>query len=230
MASNYGILLGVVVTFVLIQAGIGVVEQVIGAGDAILGGLVSLGVMVFLAAPIQAGLSYFGVKVYRGERVTVGNLFYGFSRYWEIIGINVLILLILLGCVIVGAIGMGVGAALSLVSEPVGIVVMIIAGVACLVLAVGIGVRLSFAVLACLDPLQGSLGVIESMRASWRMAHPIGGRLLLLQILLGLILLGTVLLLIVGVIFLGLPLAIASMGAAYCMAAGRSPSSLTGRD
>jgi len=126
-------------------------------------------------------------------------------------------------------VGEVVGVALIQVSNIAGATVIIIGMVVSPVLMVTIGVRLSLATLACLDPLNGGLGVVESLGASWRMVRPVARRLLLLYILTGLIVLGTFLMLLLGAFFLGYPLMLTTIGAAYCMiAAGARPAQAMG--
>ncbi len=77
--------------------------------------------------------------------------------------------------------------------------------------------RFALTPVVCTDPRRGTPGVLKSIEIGWRATSPVIGRYLLFLFLCGLTAVGTALLLLVGLIFLGLPLAIGLQGAAYSM-------------
>lgn len=102
--GNLGIILGVVVVYVLIQIGISIFQQI-----PLLGALVALVNIVFLAGPFQAGLNYFFLKNIRREAVGIGDIFSGFQRnYWQIVAGNIVITLLICAAAIPGGVIMAI--------------------------------------------------------------------------------------------------------------------------
>lgn len=102
--NNLGIILGAVVVYGLIQVGISIFQQI-----PLLGALVALGNIIFLAGPFQAGLNYFFLKNIRGEATGIGDIFSGFQRnYWQIVLGNIVIALLIAAAAIPGGVIMAI--------------------------------------------------------------------------------------------------------------------------
>jgi hypothetical protein len=170
-------------------------------------------------------MSYVGVKAVRGEPLKAGDIFLGFTRYWPIVGIGVLNWLIAVACIAPFACVMGIAfaslgaASRSGAASPFGLVAVIIAVLAMIVLMLFITTRLMFASLVCLDPRWHQTDVVECLKISWRITRSCWGGIVVVLILTGLLAMASILLLGVGLILLGWPLAICTLGAVYVIVA-----------
>ena len=215
MSTHYGVLLGATLIYFAIEFAMGAVGVV-----PLVGVFSSLASMI-ITPPLAAGWSFTGVMAYRGRPVRVGDMFCGFNRFGSMLGIAYLEAAIILGCLIPAGVGIGIAAFLSVKGAPGddagvvgGIVIGAAGGLVSLVICVYVSLRLLFSNQVCLET---GLGIVDSMQESWRATHPHVGKLLLLSIVLGGILVGTVVLCILPYFFLGLPLLVGVMGAAYCL-------------
>ena len=204
MKANYGVLLGASLVYLLIAIGMGIIPCI--------GPVASF----FISPPLVAGWVYMGVKAYRGN-VEFRDLFSGFQRYASTLGIYWLLVLIMLPAMIPAGIGFGIGMAIDPDFEGPAIAAVALGGIATLLLALFLGVRLGFSMVICLDQ---DLGAIESIGRSWKMTAPWMGTLIGLSICMGILQLVLMLLLYLPSIFLGMPLGLSIMGAAYCLMTG----------
>jgi hypothetical protein len=116
--TRYGALLGAVVVFMLVMLGAGVIQHIINAAigfdnDPNSMTIPDLLIMIFFSNVFTPGIYLMTVQLHRGESPRMGTLFAGFSRYWPLVGIGVLIWLILAVIAIVMALFAGVGIAAS---------------------------------------------------------------------------------------------------------------------
>ena len=228
--TRYGALLGAVVVFILVMLGAGIVQAIVNAAfglgyehDSMT--IPDLLITIFFSNVFGPGIFLMAVQLHRGESPGMGTLFAGFSRYWPLVGIGVLLSLIF------GAIAIGVAffAGIGIVASSAGFTTSWVLGGG-FVIAVLVGLclslffmtRLAFVGILCIDPKR-QLGVADSFATSWRMTGPIFWPLLGLIIVLSLILIVSIALLVLPVVFIGAPLFLAVLSAAYQLAVGDAP-------
>ena len=208
--SRYGALLGAGTVFMLVLTGVGFLQELLAPGLGII-------IHIFLDSPLWAGMALLAVRHIRGESPELKTLFAGFTRYWPLVGIGALFMLILwlvpfvLFLVLVLALGGGVFS---------------VGGIAAFTLAalgysVFFAVWLLFVPMLCLDPRR-QLGIRESFATSWKRTAPVFWPLLGLYLVLLLISAVTLILLVLPFIFIGFPLAVAVTAAAYELIIGEA--------
>jgi hypothetical protein len=225
--TRYGALLGAVVVFILVMLGAGIVQAIVNAAfglgyehDSMT--IPDLLITIFFSNVFGPGIFLMAVQLHRGESPGMGTLFAGFSRYWPLVGIGVLLSLIF-GAIAIGvAFFAGVG---MLTSSADGLALgggFVIAVLVGLCLSLFFMTRLAFVGILCIDP-QRQLGVADSFATSWRMTGPIFWPLLGLIIVLSLIFIVSAVLLVLPAVFIGAPLFLAVLSAAYQLAVGDAP-------
>ncbi len=225
--TRYGALLGAVVVFILVMLGAGIVQAIVNAAfglgyehDSMT--IPDLLITIFFSNVFGPGIFLMAVQLHRGESPGMGTLFAGFSRYWPLVGIGVLLSLIF-GAIAIGvAFFAGVG---MLTSSADGLALgggFVIAVLVSLCLSLFFMTRLAFVGILCIDP-QRQLGVADSFATSWRMTGPIFWPLLGLIIVLSLIFIVSAVLLVLPAVFIGAPLFLAVLSAAYQLAVGDAP-------
>ena len=208
--SHYGALLGASVVFTLVLMGVSFLQELLAPGLGIL-------MHLFLDCPLWAGLAVLAVRHIRGESPELKTLFAGFTRYWPLVGIGVLFMLILwlvpfvLFLMLVLALGDGIFS----------IGVIGVFTLASLGYAVFFAVWLLFVPMLCLDPRR-QLGIRESFATSWKRTAPVFWPLLGLYLVLLFISAVTLILLLLPFIFIGFPLAVAVTAAAYELIIGEA--------
>ncbi len=228
--TRYGTLLGAVVVFILVMLGAGIVQVIVNAAFGINNEYDSMTIpdlliTIFFSNVFTPGIFLMAVQLHRGESPGMGTLFAGFSRYWPLVGIGVLLSLIF-GAIAIGvAFFAGVGMLTSSADATTGWMFgggFAIAAFVGLCLSWFFMTRLAFVSILCIDP-QRQLGVADSFATSWRMTGPIFWPLLGLIIVLSLILIVSIALLVLPVVFIGAPLFLAVLSAAYQLAVGDAP-------
>lgn len=219
--ENYLLLVGASLLLIVISIVLSILESMINRMMAPAGSLVSLAAGIFLTPVIQTGIGFVAARAARGEAVLFDEIFDGFRRYWPLVGLNLLMMLVFVaamvpfGCVIGGGIFALVGATQNQSLDPLVVAALLIAcGVLVLVVLLALYARLAFAPLACLDPAVDE-GAVGSISYSWRVTAPHWGTLIGMHALLWLAAAGSVLLCGIGLVLLGMPLALAVTGAAY---------------
>ena len=229
LVAGYGVLVAVAVIVVGVQIALAVGQELVeivgttavGAGGQVAAGVMGLCLSVFFMCPLNAGVMLLGVHAHRGEPLHISEMFAGFRRYFAVLVIYLLNFLLMVACMLPMLLGM-VASALLVERIPfIGIALLLVGAVVSLVLAVSVGVRLSFSFLACLDPRQKGPGPWESMCLSWRLTRPIVWRLALLYVLISLVALSSILMFGIGYVLVGWPLSIAMLGAAYALTVER---------
>ena len=232
LATGYGVLVAVVLIVLIIHVALGVGVELIratsvaalGERGEFVGGLFGLTLSLLFFAPLNAGVALVGVHAYRGERLCISEMFAGFRRFFTVLAVDLLSIAVIAVCMLPLVAGIA-GSVLLANGSPSLALVQVLAGTALsVVLCILMGVRLSFAMLACLDPTQDDPGPIESMRRSWRLTSSIVPHLCVIYMLVALIVISSVLMLGVGFILVGQPLALGMVGAAYALAVGRAGS------
>ena len=208
--SSYGALLGASVVFTLVLMGVSFLQELLAPGLGII-------IHIFLDSPLWAGMALLAVRHIRGESPPLKTLFAGFTRYWPLVGIGALFMLILwlvpfvLFLLLVLALGGGVFSVGGIVAFTL----------AALGYTVFFAVWLLFVPMLCLDPRR-QLGVRESFATSWKRTAPVFWPLLGLYLVLLLISAVTLILLVLPFIFIGFPLAVAVTAAAYELIIGEA--------
>ena len=220
--SRYGGLLAATLVFILVLLGVGLVK---GLVNTVLGvdpnhtspTATDHLIDIFFTVPLTAGILLITLLHLRGESPAMGTLFAGFRRYWPLVGIGVLLMLIFVGPIVVAALFLGFGALLMPITSaaaPAITVTAILVGLVLICILIMLYTKLIFASLLCIDP-RTRLGVCDSIATSWRMTGPVFWPLLGLIIVMGLILIGTIIVLVLPVFFVGIPLCLAITVSAY---------------
>lgn len=208
LKSNYGVVLGATVVYMIIAMVVGVIP--------IIGALLSL----FIVTPVLAGLLVLGVKAHQGSP-QFSDLFVGFSKYLPVLGIGLLLGLVYFVIAIPIFVVMAVGSippfgdpdAFSQNPPSAGLIAaMAIAYLFAIVCNVFITSRVMFAYPLC---LQADLGVVDSIKTSWTSTKPVMWTQIGLLIVMGLIVAVCAVACFVPAVFFGLPLMICVYGAAY---------------
>ncbi|MBX9736213.1 MAG: hypothetical protein K2X32_04745 [Phycisphaerales bacterium] len=211
----------------LAYVGASVVGQVIEYGfnylAAPLGSILSLAYSALVLMPIVVGSLYVGVRAARGQTPSVEDLRVVLPRYWRVVLYFLLFYAIALVAVLPFGIVFGiVGTAAISGAGAANFNAVLIVGICFAVIAMLIttflSVRLYVGMFRIVDPALPAIGVIGALKYSWKTTSGVVW-LSLLALVVSITLLATlsVCLLVVGVIFLGLPLFIAVIGAAYAM-------------
>lgn len=207
--SNYGVILG--------SALLAVLAQFIGSMVPMIGFLAGIAL-----APLSTAAAYQVVRVLKGERPGVGDIFQVFGpRYLGLVVINFLVGLIMLVGVVPAGLSIVMVALAASSGETALVVVAVAVGSVVAIGAMLVGtylyMRASFAGLLYMEAPVGSLDMIKAIGVSWNQTRGHGMSLLGMSLLVWLLSVGSVLLLIVGVFLIGVPLAVSVMGAAYVM-------------
>ena len=220
--SRYGGLLAATLVFILVLLGVGLVKALV---NTVLGvdpnhtspTATDHLIDIFFTVPLTAGILLIALLHLRGESPAMGTLFAGFRRYWPLVGIGVLLMLIFVGPIVVAALFLGFGALFlggTSAALPAITVTAILVGLVLICILIMLYTKLIFASLLCIDP-RTRLGVCDSIATSWRMTGPVFWPLLGLIIVMGLILIGTIIVLVLPVFFVGIPLCLAITVSAY---------------
>ena len=220
--SRYGGLLAATLVFILLLVGVGLakalVNSVLGADpDQTSATPTDHLIDIFISVPLTAGIFLIALQHLRGESPAMGTLFAGFRRYWPLVGIGVLLMLIFMAPVVVAALFLGFGFLFiggTSAAVPAITVTAILVGLVLICIFIMLYTKLIFSSLLCIDP-RTRLGVCDSIATSWRMTGPDFWPLLGLIIVMGLILIGTFILLVLPLFFVGMPLCLAITVSAY---------------
>lgn len=219
---NYGLLLGCTAVVVAIQVGLGVFYTVLNTIDPVVTQIVQGVVVVFFALALGTGVTWFGLQVVRGRKPSISAVFAGFTKYVPVTGIGLMLYVILgIGSAVVAGVIYGVGLLVHAgMSAPdswlaeLGVEALIFV-LAVTVLCFIVGLRCAFAGLICLDPERSEEGVLACLGASWRATGPVYWRLLGFYLFLSLIVVVSFIALCLPLFFLGVPIALTGVGAAY---------------
>lgn len=204
LKDRYGLLLGAGVIYLLITLGAG----------SVVGPLAK----VFLA-PIYIGIGWVGVRAARGDNAQLADLFTPFREYWPLVAINSLVFLLLLSCLVPG--GLGVLAAIGIPALDGHLVLAWIVStplvIVSLVAALFVAGRLNMAGYIYMESPPATRTIYGSLESAWRLTSQSRWTLAGIIILLLLIAAASSLLLGIGVVFIGIPIAVAVHGAAYAL-------------
>jgi hypothetical protein len=216
LKASYGLVLGAAMTLV----GIGIAFAVAGMifEEALGFDPISIAETFFVSPMLNAGMILLTAMLARGHSPPYAALFHGFSRYWMVFLINLVVLACIAGLGLVllpGLLAMMAG------SDDLGTVLLFIGAICFLPAAIFLHTRIGFAVVIAVDPGTNCQGVSEALRQSWRMTEKHWLSLIGLYIVLGLIAIASALLLVLPLFFFGIPLLMTVTGAAYAQLANR---------
>ena len=177
---------------------------------------------VFFGLAFGAGVSWFGVQIVRGRKPPISTLFAGFTKYLPVTGVGLVMYIILgVGAAVIAGVIFGVGLLVSSsMSTPdtwfmtfgIELIIFILATVVFIFM---VGLRLAFAALICLDPERSEEGVWACLGASWRETGPDYWPLLGFYLFVTLLVVVSLIALCLPLFFLGIPILLTGMGAAY---------------
>jgi hypothetical protein len=184
-------------------------------------------VNILIGGPLFAGIALCGANAVAG-RGNVADLFLGFRRYGQVLLAYLLqvaisagvAFVVYLGAILAAlAVGFATGAASNVgVGISVGILAAVSVGVALGLLATAlVFVRVIFVPVLVADASLGSIGVMDALRINWQATRGLGWSLMALFVVVSMLVVASLLLLCVGYVLLGIPLAIAALGAVYTM-------------
>ncbi|HVU62327.1 MAG TPA: hypothetical protein VHC70_00010 [Phycisphaerales bacterium] len=207
MKREYGVLVGASALLVLVEA------IAIGANLGLRLGLFGQIPAVLLLSPLSAGLYMMGVRVARGSRARIEDLFAAFGRYWTVVAISIVVTVASL----VATLPIKISDALDPRHEsPVlGCGSSLIVLFVCVPLVFFLTIRLWLASVVCLDDRVGKPGVRDSLLLSWVVGGQSFWPMLGVAFTMGLIMIGSILLVGVGIILLGAPLITCAFGVMY---------------
>lgn len=224
--SRYGLLLGCLVLYYLMQFGTEIVAGILSLVTIL--PLASWAANIFLYPLLGIGLFNVGYRVVRGRPAEVSTLFSGFTRYWPVVGASLLVFIATLilmvpafmAMVAIGLFFFSTGGGPG--SSGAGSATFFIAFAAAMVLLVVVPMllvypRLVYAPMIAFDTEYRTTGAADAIRIAWRMTGRPGVRSTIIGLwvtMLG-ILLACTILLILPVLLVALPLGIAVYGASY---------------
>lgn len=175
--------------------------------------LVTIPIAIFIMVPVQASTSWSAVAASRGEPATADTLFRGFSRYWQVLGVALLWMLLSLAVVIPLTI---LAIALAAVLGPGAPIAFMLIFIPLMIVMLWAYVRYEISLLLAMDRESGSRGPLSAFTTSFSITPGIKAWSFLgLSFVLGLIMIVSFLLLFLPGIFFGLPFMLAVKGMAY---------------
>ncbi len=188
--------------------------------------VINLLLAIFVSYPVTAGVVLYCVRLARGDPGATGSavMLVMQQRYFRCVGACVVLLLLLLvislpflGLVVGSAVAGFYRAQASTGTMPLWIVPTIFVALGMLVVMYYLACRLAFLPLIAVDPACGDMRIGQALVASWRLTRQHGWSLLGLMIVLSLAMLASVFLLCIGVLLVGYPFGLATIGAAAAL-------------
>lgn len=215
-------------TLLLVGVGLvlGVVNAVLEAILPLLAAVVNILLAIFVSYPLTTGVVLYCVRLARGDPGANGPavMLVMQQRYLRCVGACVVLILLMIaislpfiGLVVAGALGGFYSSQTSTGMTPWWIIPAILLAIGMLVVVYYLACRVAFLPLIAVDPACGDVGIGEALAASWRLTRGHGWSLLGLFIVLSLVMLASVFLLCVGVLLVGYPFGLATIGAAAAM-------------
>lgn len=221
LMANYGLMLGVSVVVLLLTLAsmfiAGIADSMLVGPDAVFTP-VATAMQFLVQTPLGIGVGMLAARRYRDNAGSFEDIFIGFTRYWQVVVIGLLMtvgLAVLMLCSVAG--GALIVGLLSAVHTPSAIAVGAVLVAALFVLLVYLGVRLMFAYLVCVDPRGSKPGPINSIKLSWYITSGHVLKLWLAGVAMGIIAIGCLLLLVLPFIFYALPLIGCITGVLYVL-------------
>ena len=193
---------------------------------SMVGAIVGFALNLLVSGPVFAGSVVAAANAARGHG-RVADVFLGFKRYGTVLLATVLTALISLGVAFVAYIPVMLAFLFALatrgpngdITDSAGLTVGLAVVATIVLILVGsamVTFRVIFAPVIAADPESGGIGALDAIRMTWRRTSVgTGFSLLGLAFVVGLIMIVSILLLCVGYFLLGIPLALATAGAAY---------------
>ena len=245
LKANYGFLLGMTALYFGIALALSVVclvlsfiailtfNYLLASGDIVLNNVLNAIIdsipftilTTLLLFPIGVGIQWVYIQCARGEKSTISDLFFGFSRYRWIVGIGIIIqivssLIFWCSAYFIDSSGWLIELNSATLEEPMTAQMDGSTVIAILVLWVAmvvISIWWMFPGIICVDPKMGGKGSTACLGESYRGTSPVFWRLVGMEIGIGFILFFCTILLVLPLIFLGIPLMMAMHGAAYTL-------------
>jgi hypothetical protein len=215
---NYGLMLGGAAIFMLVQVVISILNAVAQSSSLTTSLFIQLVVGVFFGVAFGTGVSWFGVLVVRGKKPSVSALFSGFTKYWSVTGIGVVIYLVMgIGGAVIAGVIFGVGSLMNAdVSASVSwFIPVILFSIAAVIFCFVVVFRLIFAGTICLDPERKETRICSCLKASWRGTGPVYWPILGFYLFLMLLIIISAVALCLPLFFLGIPIMLTGIGATY---------------
>ncbi len=224
---NYGVLLGAVFALIGIEIAVGIPVGFLDIGvmmllESILGANVQISPFewlsnVFVTGPLLVGLFWVGVRATRGDVPEFDKLFDGFRRYPSVLVASgfpaVLNMILTVPAAIAFTLSLGTGGTLNspaVIASGVFLLVALLAGLY-------VNVRFFGAGLLVIDDRSPEFSGADALRASWRLTDGRVLSLIGLGIAVYAMLIASAFLLCLPMFFVGMPLAVPIIGAAYSM-------------
>ncbi|MEQ8912327.1 MAG: hypothetical protein RIE03_08535 [Pseudomonadales bacterium] len=221
LMANYGLMLGASLVVLLLTGACTVVAALIDTalvGPDAMFNPVSTASQFLVQTPLGVGLGMLAARRYRDGGGVFEDIFLGFTRYWPVVAIGLILTVgswvITLVAVAGGALVVGV---LAAVSTAAAIAVGVIFGLALIVLLIYLAMRLWFSYLVCIDPRGVRPGPIDALKLSWYMTEGHVFKLWLTGVVMGLIGLVCALLLFLPFIFYAMPFMACAFGVLYVL-------------
>lgn len=216
MKQNYWFLVAVSTVYVAAMGGLTWILDALGSGEVL-----GIAVGVLIMTPLWSGVVLTGARLARNERADWRDVMAGFARLGPVITVAVVFALLhALLQIAANVSDFGIEAAMSgrLASGPgdaaagaAGTLMFLIAVLARVVAEI----RLWPATVVCIDPRFDEVRPVEAVISAWVYTRGQFWRLLGAGVTIGLVVFGSVLLAGIGVILLGMPLAICAWGVVY---------------
>ena len=210
---RYAMLLGAALLSLLIIMGAGIVTLVLDMVFVFTGFVRG----IFFDIPFGVGVWYVALRCVRGEEARIEQLFVGFSRYWVVLGLGVVVNIATFLAMLPGFVLVGIGI-VSLVngsSQTLGIALL---SVGAIVAAIGGGLvasRLWWATLLAIDPRAERPNFGACLEISWSMTAGRWPIVILLYLATAILTLLTFAILVLPWLFFTLPLVAAGSASVY---------------
>lgn len=205
---------------------LGVINAVLEAILPLLAAVVNILLAIFVSYPVTTGVVLYCVRLARGDPGATGPavMLVMQQRYLRCVGACVVLALLMLaislpfiGLVVAGAVGGFYSSQSSSGTIPWWIVPAILLAISMLVVIYYLACRIAFLPLIAIDPACGDVRIGEALSASWRLTRGHGWSLLGLFVVLSMVMIASVFLLCVGVLLVGYPFGLATIGVASAM-------------
>lgn len=205
---------------------LGVINAVLEAIMPPLAVVVNILLAIFVSYPVTTGAVLYCVRLARGDPGATGPavMLVMQQRYLRCVGACVVLVLLMIaislpfiGLVVAGALGGYYWSQTSSGTIPWWLVPAIVLAIGMLVVIYYLACRVAFLPLIAVDPACGDVGIGEALTSSWRLTRGHGWSLLGLFIVLSFAIFASLFLLCVGVLLVGYPFGLATIGAAAAM-------------
>jgi len=226
--SRWGLLAGTVTVAILIQWTLAIVTSLIDLAAAAMLGItlyvqpLTLTVQILIGTPLALGPMLIAVRIYRGEFTSFSDMWIGFTRWPQVVGVGAIVQIAVTLISLPGNIAVGALNNSNVSGNPVMIALIVAMWILLTIATIYISIRLYFATLLCVDPAGPRPGVRDSVRMSLDVTKGHALAMFLAAIVVGLIATVSLLFLIVPFFLYGAPVLVAAAASAYCIACHES--------